>query len=191
MDLINSPAFALQVNELLQQWHTPGIAVAVVQNSTVASKGFGLANVEPPINVTADTLFDIASSSKSLTAASVGLFVVDDTSHPLFQWDTPISFLLPEDFVMSGDGYTDQVTVEDILSHRSGFPRHDFSFMGIRAEHPDTPQSVTRNLRNLPNAAPLRTKLLYSNVMYIVASWLVEKISGMTFANFLRENIFE
>lgn len=191
MDLIHSPAFAISVNELLHQTHTPGIAVAIVQNDTIASKGFGWATLDPPLNVTADTLFDIASSSKSLTAASVALFVVDDENHPFFQWDTPMSFLIPEDFAMSGDGYTDQVTVEDILSHRSGFPRHDFSHMSYRAEHPDTPQSITRNLRNLENAAPLRQTFIYSNIMYIVASWLVEKMSGISFASFLLKEFFE
>lgn len=191
MDLIHSSAFATHVNELLQKWHTPGLAVAVVQNSTVAARGFGLATLDPPRNITPDTLFDIASCSKSLTAASVGLLAIDDLNYPQLQWDTPMSELLPEDFIMSGDGYTKQVTVEDILSHRSGFPRHDFSYLNRRAVYPDTPQSVTKNLRNLQNAAPLRTKFIYSNIMYIVASWLVESMTGLAFSEFLDRNIFQ
>lgn len=191
MDLIHSSAFAIHVNELLQQWHTPGLAIAVVQNSTVAAKGFGLATLDPPRNVTPDSLFDIASSSKSLTAASVGILAVDDLKYPYLQWDTPMSYLLPEDFVMSGEGYTEQVTVEDILSHRSGIPGHDYSYLNRRATHPDTPQSVTKNLRNLQNAAPLRTKFMYSNLMYIVASWLVEEMTALSFSDFLHRNFFE
>ena len=191
MDLINSPAFAHRVNELLRQLHTPGIAIAVVQNDKIASNGFGLATLDPPTNITADTLFDIASSSKSLTAASVGLLVVDDVKHPDLHWDTPMSYLLPEDFVISGDGYTEQVTVEDILSHRSGIPGHDYSYFDSKASQSDTPQSITRNLRNLPNAASPREKWMYSNIMYIVASWLVERISGLDFADFLRREFFE
>jgi CubicO group peptidase (beta-lactamase class C family) len=190
MDLINSPAFAVHVNDLLQQYHVPGISISIIQNETVSSNSFGFATLDPSSYMTTDTLFDIASSSKSLTAASVGLFV-EDVNFPQLHWDTPMSHLLPEDFVMTGDGYTEQVTVEDILSHRSGFPRHDYSYLGIRAKHPDTPQSVTQNLRHLPNAAPLRTKFLYSNIMFIVASWLVEKMSGIAFADFLHQNFFE
>jgi CubicO group peptidase (beta-lactamase class C family) len=191
MDLINSPTFAHHVNELLQQLHTPGLAIAVIQNDKIASNGFGLATLNPPTNVTADTLFDIASSSKSLTAASVGLLVFNGVKHPDLHWDTPMSSLLPEDFVMSGDGYTEKVTVEDILSHRSGIPGHDYSYFDSKVEHPDTPQSITRNLRNLQNAAPPRQKWMYSNIMYIVASWLVEKISGLPFADFLCREFFE
>lgn len=190
MDLIDAPEFAAFVDGLLKVWHVPGLAIAVVQNETIGSRGFGLANLDPPVYTTADTLFDIASSSKSLTAASVGLFAVDDVNFPDLQWNTPMSSLLPDDFVMSGHGYTEHVTVEDILSHRSGFPRHDFSYFGERSAQPDTPQTVTRNLRNLANAAPSRTRFLYSNVMYIVASWLVEVMSGVPFAEFLQQNIF-
>lgn len=168
----------------------PGLAVAVVQNSTVASKGFGLATLDPPNKVTPDSLFDVASCSKSLTAASVGILAVDGLNYPHLHWDTPMSDLLPEDFVMSEEGYTEQVTVEDILSHRSGIPGHDFSYLNRRAEYPDTPQSVTRNLRNLQNAAPPRTKFMYSNIMYIVASWLVEEMTGLAFSDFLHQNFF-
>lgn len=99
--------------------------------------------------------------------------------------------LLSDDFVMSGDGYTEHVTVEDILSHTSGIPGHDYSYFGPSAQRPDTPQSVTRNMRNLQNAAPMRTKFMYSNLMYVVASWLVETMSGMSFEHFLHHNFFE
>lgn len=63
--------------------------------------------------------------------------------------------------------------------------------MGKDAEHPDTPKSITRNLRNLAVSAPLRAEWIYSNIMYIVASYLVEHLSGMTFAEFLHEHFFQ
>lgn len=69
-----------------------------------------------------DTIFDIGSCSKSLTAASVGLLVADNDNYPDVQWDTPMSVLLPEDFAMAKDDYTRGVTVEDIIRHRTGVP---------------------------------------------------------------------
>ncbi|KAJ9252937.1 hypothetical protein DTO207G8_4457 [Paecilomyces variotii] len=72
-----------------------------------------------------------------------------------------MSNLLPGDFVTSEAGYTESITVEDILSHRSGIPRHDFSYMSPRAAEPDDARSVTRNLRNLPVSTPIRTKFIY------------------------------
>lgn len=120
MDLFHSPSFPHHVEELMKLHHVPGLAIAIVQNQTVSSAGYGNASIDPPKPCTADTLFDIASASKSLTAASVGLLVNDDEKYHDVQYDTAMSSLLPDDFVMSGEGYTEGVTVEDILSHRSG-----------------------------------------------------------------------
>lgn len=122
MDLFNSSAFDTHVTNLINQWHVPGLAIALVHNDTTTAKGFGLATLDPPVKCTADTLFDIASASKSLTAASVGLLVDDDENYENVQWDSKMSGLLPEDFVMAEESYTKDVTVEDILSHRSGLP---------------------------------------------------------------------
>ena len=106
----------------MDKWHVPGLAVAVVQNEETVSRGFGKASLNPPKPCTSETLFDIASSSKSLTAASVALLIADDEKYPHVQWDATMSSLLPEDFVMSEEDYTANVTVEDVLSHRTGLP---------------------------------------------------------------------
>lgn len=121
MDLLQ-PNFTSLVTDLLKQHHIPGLSLAVVHNNEIASMGYGLASVEDSTTCTGDTLFDIASSSKSLTAASVAL-LVDDRKHPKVQYDALMSDLLPDDFVMSEKGYTEGVTVEDILSHRTGMAR--------------------------------------------------------------------
>jgi CubicO group peptidase (beta-lactamase class C family) len=122
MDLFRSPKFPFHVEELLKQHHVPGLAIAIVQNETIASAGYGKASLDPPRPCTADTLFDIASASKSLTAGSVGLLVNDDEKYPEVQYQATMSSLLPDDFVMSREEYTKGVTVEDILSHRTGMP---------------------------------------------------------------------
>ena len=122
MDLFNSPEFASHVEDLMREWHVPGLAIAVTHNDSVVSNGYGKASLKSEKPATADTLFDIASCSKSLTAASVGLLIADNDNYPQLQWDTSVSKLLPDDFVMSSDGYTENITVEDILSHSTGLP---------------------------------------------------------------------
>ena len=67
---------------------------------------------------------------------------------------------------------------------------HDFSYLSIRAQNPDDAESVTRNLRHLPISAPIRTKYMYCNLMYTVATCLVEKLSGMPFTDFLHKHFF-
>ena len=76
--------------------------------------------------MTADTLFDCASLSKSLTAAAVSLLVDDNEKYPEVDWSTPVSRLLRDDFVLEDPYATENVTVEDILSHRSGMPRQEY-----------------------------------------------------------------
>lgn len=120
MDHFHSRKFSDRVKELMDQFHAPGIAVAIVHNGMTAAVGFGKASLDPAKDCTPYTLFDIAASSMSLTAASVGLLVGDNVKYPLVQYTTPVSTLLPGDFEMPGKGYTEDVTVEDILTHRTG-----------------------------------------------------------------------
>ncbi|KAI1820125.1 beta-lactamase family protein [Xylaria intraflava] len=191
MDYLNSTAFASRVEDLMKKHHVPGLAIAVIKDEQTFSAGYGQASLDPPKPCTADTLFDIASSSKSLTAASVALLVRDNERYPEVQYEATMSSLLPEDFVMPGQGYTEGVTVEDVLGHRTGMPRHDDSYLSPRAAQPDDARSVTRNLRNLVVAAPIRSKHLYNNMMYTAATYLVEKKTGLAFADFLHERFFQ
>ncbi|KAL6907228.1 beta-lactamase/transpeptidase-like protein [Trichoderma evansii] len=189
MDLFNSPAFSSHVEELIKKYHVPGLAIAVVHKDVTASKAFGVASIDPPKPMTTDTLFDIASASKSLTAASVALLVADD-KYPEISYEAEMAKLLPDEFVMPGQGY-EGVTVEDILSHRSGMAPNDNSYLGPRAKHTDDAQSITRNLRNLSTAAPIRSKFMYCNMMYSAASYLVEKKAEVSFADFLEDRFFK
>lgn len=118
MDLFNSPAFSSHVEELIKRYHVPGLSIAVIHKDATASKAFGVASFDPPRPMTTDTLLDIASASKSLTAASVALLVADD-KYPEVTYEAEVAKLLPDEFVMPGQGY-EGVTVDDILGHRSG-----------------------------------------------------------------------
>lgn len=119
MDLFNSAGFPSHVEDLMKEHYVPGLAIAIVQNDTITSAGYGQASLSPSTRCTPDTLFDIASASKSMTAASVGL-LVDNEEYAELQYEATMSDLLLDDFVMSEEQHTKSVTVEDILSHRTG-----------------------------------------------------------------------
>ncbi|RAO67209.1 uncharacterized protein BHQ10_003221 [Talaromyces amestolkiae] len=189
MDLLESTTFTSLVTDLMRQNKIPGLSIAIIHNDEVASTGYGLADYQNNTPCTGDTLFDIASCAKSLTAASVAL-LAEDKDYPEVHYEALMSDLLPDDFVMSEKSYTDGITVEDVLSHRTGMANHNDAFMGPNAAHPDSAKSVTRNLRNLKPAAPLRSRYLYCNQMYTVATHLVEVKSKKSFAEFLDERIF-
>lgn len=215
IDYFNSDKFKARVEGLLEKKHIPGLAIAITHNDQTASCAFGHAVVDPPVPCTPDTLFDIASASKSMTAASVAL-LVEDEKYPEVKYDGIMSEILPGDFVMATEEYTKNVTLDDVLGHRTGLPRyvytllpfrntsiflliiffwldrHDNSYLGVNAKNgPDSAQSVTRNIRNLPTFAPLRAKYQYCNIMYTAAAYLVENKSGMSFAEFLETNFFK
>jgi CubicO group peptidase (beta-lactamase class C family) len=117
------------------------------------------------------TLFYGGSTTKSFTAAAMSQLVDDNTHFPHVQWDTPVSSLLPDDFVLSDDWATKHMTIEDALSHRTGYPAHDFVSWA-------DPQAATRGFRNLPMSAEPRTKFQYNNQMYTAIGYLIEKLSG-------------
>ncbi|KAL9086526.1 MAG: hypothetical protein Q9159_004115 [Coniocarpon cinnabarinum] len=186
MDLLHSTTFAAHVKDLLQKYHIPGLTIALVQNDYISTLAFGLASQDPSVPCEIDTLFDIASCSKSLTAAAVALLVDDNEHFPEVQWDTPMSRLLPGEFMMNQQSYTDNVTVEDILSHRSGLPPHSAAVSTT-----DTPSAITHKLRHLPLIAPLRTKYLYNNNLYTVATHLIETKTHQSFLDFLSQRFFQ
>ncbi|KAF5533754.1 hypothetical protein FNAPI_12585 [Fusarium napiforme] len=190
MDLFSSPNFSHRVETLMRTNRVPGLSVAVLQGDQVKSAGYGFASVKSQDPCTADTLFDIASSSKSLTAAAIAL-LVQDADFPEVQYGSIMSELLPDDFVMSEELHTNTVTVDDVLGHHTGMPGHDDSYMGTRAAEPDDARSITRNMRNLAVAAPPRTRYIYCNMMYTVLTYLIETKSGQPFSEFLQERIFD
>ncbi|KAI5256219.1 beta-lactamase family protein [Aureobasidium subglaciale] len=177
------------VEDLMKEYHVPGLSIGFVKDGKVTSSAYGVLNRHTQQPCTPSTLFDIASSSKSLTAACIALLVEDD-NYPEITWTTPLSKLLPEDFVMPTEEATENVTVEDMLCHRTGMARHDLSYVGINGEQPDTPRSVTRSLRYLPMAAPEKTKyMLYSNAMYTIATHLIEVKTNLSFSDFLTRKL--
>ena len=107
------------------------------------------------------------------------------------QWRAPVSKLLPDDFVLSDPYLTANITVEDILSHRTGDPGHDDALHGQKAAQPDNAKSITRNLINLPFNKPLRTDYQYSNLMYTVATHLIETVTGNSYSDFVKKRIWE
>lgn len=104
----------------MNKYHIPGLSLAIIHGEKTASKAFGFACVSSSKPCTIDTLFDIASSSKIMTAASIALLVEDDTNHPNVKFEAPVSRLLPEDFVMPSREDTKNVTIDDMLGHKTG-----------------------------------------------------------------------
>ncbi|KAK1622174.1 beta-lactamase/transpeptidase-like protein, partial [Colletotrichum phormii] len=147
------------IERIREEWHAPGLAVAIVDENNTWAKGYGYAvlNTTP---VTPHTLYYTGSTTKSFTAAGLSL-LIDNASatssvYPGLNWKTPVSDILRDDFVLSDDWATAHITLEDALSHRTGYPRHDLASA-------TTAQGATRLFRHLPMVAEPRTTYLYNN----------------------------
>lgn len=125
MSWLDTPATISRINNLMNDFHVPGLTIAIIDGSEIRSRAFGNACLDPPTPCTPDTIFDIASCSKALTSLAVALLVFYEHEFSTkVQWDSLMSSLLPDDFVLSTAEATDVVTVEDVLSHRTGLPRY-------------------------------------------------------------------
>ncbi|KAL2818748.1 beta-lactamase/transpeptidase-like protein [Aspergillus cavernicola] len=178
-------AFNAKVAHVLKHYHVPGLAVSVVRNGTTYAKGYGLANTTTSTPVTPDTLFFAGSTTKAHTATAVSLLVANNTHYPHIQWNTPLHTLLPE-FILSDPYATTHLTLTDILSHRSGLPRHDMVLFGQDLTLP----AVVEKLKYLPMTEEIRTEFQYCNLMYVVAAHLIEKTTNQSLYEFLKENLW-
>lgn len=125
---------------------------------------------------------------QAFTAAAYALLIDDsaNTSSPL-SWQTTVSSLIRDDFVVPDDYATLHATVEDALSHRTGMPRHDFSYGGDNY----TLRDVVRGMRNLPLTAEIRTKFQYCNMMYMTMSHVIETLTSSWLGDFFWERIWK
>lgn len=141
----------------------------------------------PDIPVTPETIFYGAPTTKAFVAAALSLLVDDDDAYSHVKWTTPISQLIPDDFVLEDDCLTRHVTLEDAATHRTGLPWHDVSVRGGN----QTVKDVVRSLRFLPLAQPLRTTFQYCNLMYVMLSHVIETLTGNWLGHFRAKRIWE
>lgn len=164
-----------------------GIAVAVIQDGEVIhSKGYGIASASSGEKVNENTLFAIASNSKSFTAAALAILVDEGK----LDWNDKVIKYIPE-FKMYDSYVTENFNIIDLLTHRSGlglgagdllfFP--DGSDFGMA--------DVLNSFQYQKPSSAFRTKFDYDNLLYVVAGEVVSRISGMTWAEFVELRIMK
>jgi CubicO group peptidase (beta-lactamase class C family) len=121
----------------------------------------------------------------------MSLLVDNNDEYPEVQWNTPVSHLIRDDFVLEDEYATTHTTIEDILSHRSGLPRHELSYGGHYDGHNGRPVDVVRSLRYLPLTAEPRTKFQYCNLMFLVAAHVIESLTDTWLGDVLHEKIWK
>lgn len=166
----------------LREMQIPGVAVGVLQDGKVLfAKGYGYRDLKTKQPVTPKTLFAMGSVTKSFTAAVVAT-VIDEGK---LAWDKPVREYLPW-FRLYDPAATELITVRDMLTHRSGLPRHDF----IRFSTHLPRQELVRRLRYLEPNRTFRDVYQYNNLMYVTAGYLAGAMAGSTWEDLVRERLF-
>ncbi|MBI1753560.1 MAG: serine hydrolase [Acidobacteria bacterium] len=173
------------VEKARSAFHVPGLAVAVVKDGKVTvSKGYGVMKEGGREAVTPQTLFGIASNTKVFTAAALAILVDEGK----LGWEDRVVDRLPG-FQMSDAYVTREMRIRDLLCHRSGLGLGAGDLMFF----PSTdlkPEEILHRLRFVPLATSFRSEYAYDNLLYLVAGAVIERVSGSSWADFLRERIF-
>lgn len=155
----------------IKEWSIPGVALAIVKDGKpIVVKGYGVTKLGTSDAVTSDTIFDIASLTKSFTAAKIATLVDEGK----LDWDTPVRECLP--IVQFSDPYlTANVTLRDLLSHRTGLRNNAAPFRGHLAR-----AQVVALFKRLPTSEPFRARWVYSNIGYALAGEVAAAATGTT-----------
>jgi CubicO group peptidase (beta-lactamase class C family) len=170
------------VAEMMRQWQIPGAAVAIVQDDrVVVAKGYGVRELGKPEPVTADTLFQLASTTKAFTTTAMAI-LADEKK---LTWDDPVRQHL-DYFRLSDPCVESMTTLRDVVTHRIGLERHDELWDNTTL----TREEVVRRMGTAAMVRGFRAGYGYHNIMYITAGEVVGSASGTSWDDFVRTRIF-
>jgi CubicO group peptidase (beta-lactamase class C family) len=172
-----------ELSKVLETWNAAGFAVAVVEKDKIIyTKGFGYRDYENKIPVTTNTLFAIGSSSKAFTSGLLG--ILREEGKLSFD-DSPIKHI-PE-LRFYNNEMNNLITIKDIMTHRTGLPRHDLSWYFFTTQSRD---SLMQRIQYQEPFAKVREKWYYNNFMFLTQGVIAERITGKSWEENMQEKFF-
>lgn len=173
-----------EIESLLKDYKAAGLAIAIVENNKVIyTKGFGYRDYNKKLPVTENTIFGIGSMTKSFTAALLGI----QKDKKKFDFDNS-----PKDYIPELKFFTpkmnNSVTVKDLLTHRTGLPGLDGSFVLFESE--DKNKLIPR-LEFIEPIAKVGERPIYNNANYIIAGVISERLTGLSWEENITDLIFK
>ncbi|HEX7681369.1 MAG TPA: serine hydrolase, partial [Thermoanaerobaculia bacterium] len=173
------------VGKAMSAFGAPGLSLAIVEDGhTVVARGYGVRSIMTKAPVDEHTAFPIGSESKAFTSAALAILV----DRGKLKWTDRVIDRLPG-FQMYDPYVTEHMTVRDLLTHRSGLRLGEGDLLIVPSTN-RTRADIVHALRYLKPATGFREEYAYDNVLYIAAGALVESVSGQTWEDFVRQNIF-
>ena len=177
--------FDAYVARAMKTLDAPGAAVAIVKDGKlVFAKGYGVKRRGSQDPVDAHTLFQIGSNTKAFTSALLAMLVDEGK----LKWDDPVTKYLPW-FELSDPFVTRELTVRDLLTHRSGLGLGAGDLLWYHSDY--SRDEVLHRIRYARVASSFRSQYAYDNVLYIAAGEVVAAASGEPWEVFARERILK
>ncbi len=170
------------IENALTVWNPPGLAVTVVKDGEIIfTKGYGTRTLGEDKLVDEHTLFGCMSTTKAFTAAALAMLVDEGK----LKWDDHVIDYLT-DFQLYDPYMTREITVRDLLTHRTGLGNTDYlwAWMQISSD------SALYKMRDVKPSYSLRSSFIYQNLMYLAAGKVIEKVSGQSWDSFFKERIY-
>jgi CubicO group peptidase (beta-lactamase class C family) len=173
------------VNKALKEWEVPGVAIAVVKDDRVVlARGYGVKSLGGNQRVDERTLFGIASNSKAFTAAAIAMLVDEGK----LKWDDPVIKHLPG-FQLYDPYATREITIRDLLSHRSGLPAYGGDILWWGGDY--SRNEIVHRVRFVKPAYSFRSRYAYQNIPFIIAGQIIEAVTGKSWDEFVAERILK
>lgn len=212
-------SFSDWLTPFLHKYHVPGLSIALISGTSTHSAAYGLARL-PSTPAKPSTLYPMCSTTKAFTCALLGLLIEEaqsDASSPNSTsstatqpttttttnkglgiqvltpkgWRTPVSTIIPSYFITSSPLITHHTTLQDLASHRSGIPGHDFLWGPWCGGRLSQNAHAVRHLEAAEHIeGRWRTDFQYNNMMYGVLGYVIEVITGQSYAEVMKERLF-
>ena len=172
------------VDKALKEWKIPGVAVCVVRDGKIElMRGYGVKELGTDDEVDENTLFMIGSNTKAFTATALAIL---DNEKKL-SLDDNVQKWLP-DFKLYDPWVTKEVMIRDLLCHRLGFETFQGDFMFFDSDL--TTAEMRERFGKLKPLYGFRSRWGYTNAAFMTAGEIIPKVTGKTWAEYLKEKIF-
>ena len=176
-------AFELEAKRLSEEFKIPGVTLGVLTPDGDHFVNLGVTNLDNPLPVTSDTIFQIGSTTKTLTSLTLSVLEAQGK----LKLDDTIRTHLP-DFKLKDESVAAQLTIRDVLTHQGGFQGDLFEDTG---EGDDAVAKVLDKLAESPQVVPLRGHWSYNNAGFFIAGRVIEVVTGKTYEAAVTELVLE
>jgi CubicO group peptidase (beta-lactamase class C family) len=171
------------VTQVMEKTKVPGVALGVLYDDETYTASFGVTNVDHPLDVTPDTLFQIGSITKTFTATAIMRLVEQGE----LNLDATVQTYVP-DFKVADEDASSKATVWHLLTHTSGWVGDFFADTGAGD---DAIAKYVAKMADLEQLAPVGSLFSYNNAGFCLAGYIIEAVTGKRYEAALRELILE